>query len=56
MRRVQNATNHTFKDLITFKYFTVHKLYICRFEFYSDLREIFSVNVPMGARLNLRLN
>jgi len=63
MRCVQNVTNHTFKDLITFKYFTDHKFYICASnstQIYSiacvvQWRAVFSVNVPMGARLYLRL-
>lgn len=63
MRCVQNVTNHTFKDLITFKYFADHKLDICASnstQIYSitgvvKWRAVFLANVPMNARLYLRL-
>lgn len=63
MRCVENVTNHTFKYLITLKYFTDQKLCIGAWnctQIYSiasvvQLRVVSSVNVPMGSRLYLRL-
>ena len=39
VRCVQNVTNHTFEDLITLKYFTDRKLYICA----SNSTQIYSI-------------